>query len=118
MSIRALLLVGFFLALSGCSTTIGTSIVSDRVLPPGTTIEPLGLASAELWDARFLWAAPADKELYEAVRGKALDPKGGNLLINAKITTTLTAYFLLFYKTEIAIEGTAAKMIPPPSAPH
>jgi hypothetical protein len=43
----------------------------------------------------------------------------GNVLTNAKVTTTLTSYFLLFYTTEIAIEGTAAKftiLAAPPSA--
>jgi len=28
-------------------------------------------------------------------------------MINAKITTTLTSYLALYYKTEVAIEGTA-----------
>lgn len=115
MTLRPLLLAGVLLAGLGCSTTIGTNVVADRTLPHGATIEPLGLASAKLWDAHFLWAAPADKELYEAVRRKALEPKGGDLLINAKVTTTLTSYLALFYQTEIAIEGTAAKMVPPPA---
>jgi hypothetical protein len=41
----------------------------------------------------------------------ALKQKGGDLLINAKITTTLTSYLALYYKTEVAIEGTAAKVV-------
>jgi hypothetical protein len=113
MTIRPLLLAGLLL-LSGCSTTIGTTIVADRALPHGTTVEPIGLVSATLWDAHFFWAAPAGKPLYEAARHKALDQKGGEVLINAKVTTTLTSYLMLFYQTAIEIDGTAAKIVPQP----
>lgn len=38
---------------------------------------------------------------------------GGDVLVNAKITTTLTSYLALYYKAEIAIDGTTAKLAAP-----
>jgi len=110
VTIRSLVLAG--LLVSGCSTMIGTTVVADRALPPGTMVEPIGLVSTTIWDAHFLWAAPAGKALYEAARQKALEQKGGDVLFNAKVTTTLTSYLMLFYQTEIEIEGTAARIVP------
>lgn len=108
MTIRWLLLAGALLASSACSTRIGTTIVADRLIPNGALVEPVGLVSISMWDAHFFWAAPAGRELYEAAREKALNQNGGTVLINAKVTTTLTSVLILFYKTEIAIAGTSA----------
>lgn len=97
----------------GCSTRIGTTVVADRLLPRDAIVEPVGLVSVAIWDGHFLWAAPAGRELYEAARQKALDQNGGNVLINAKVTTRLTS-FVVFYKTEIVIDGTSAVVKDPP----
>lgn len=105
-----LLLAGLLLVSWGCSTRIGTTIVADRLVPPGAVVEPVGLVSISMWDAHFLWAAPAGRALYEAAREKALEQNEGQVLINAKVTTKLTSFLLIFYKTEITIEGTSAKI--------
>jgi hypothetical protein len=105
---RVLFIAGLLAGCLGCSTRIGTTVVADRLLPPGAIVEPVGLVSTAIWDGRFFWAAPAGRELYEAARQKALDQNGGNLLINAKVTTKLTSFVMLFYKTEIMIDGTSA----------
>lgn len=101
-------------ACAGCSTSIGTIVVADRLLPRDAIVEPVGLVSVALWDGHFLWAAPAGRELYEAARQKALDQNGGTVLINAKVTTKLTSFVMIFYKTEIIIDGTAAVVKDPP----
>jgi hypothetical protein len=108
------LLLGL-LGVAGCSTTIGTNIVTDRVVPGDATLEPLGPVSASSWKGHALWAAPAGKTLYETARQAAVSQKGGNVLMNARVTTKLTSYFWLYYKTEVSVEGTAARVKPPAS---
>nr|MBI3612203.1 hypothetical protein [Nitrospirota bacterium] len=108
--------VGLAVATAGCTTALGTNIEMDRVLSPGSHVEPLGLVQASVSHGQALWAVGADREMYEEVRKAALKQKGGDLLINAKITTTLTSYLAIYYKTEVAIEGMAAKRTAPPPA--
>ncbi len=108
--------VGLVVTVAGCTTKLGTNIATDRVIAPGSHVEPLGRVQASVSNGRFLWAVGVDGEMYEEVRKAALMQKNGDLLINAKITTTLTSYLAIYYKTEVAIEGTAAKLTVPPPA--
>jgi hypothetical protein len=109
MFIRTILAVGLVLALEGCTTVLGTNIATDSVVPPTADIQPLGKVQAAVSSGQFLWARETDKQMYDEAKRAALKQKGGDLLINAKITTTLTSYLALYYKTEVAIDGTAAK---------
>jgi hypothetical protein len=102
---------GLLLLTTGCTTKLGTNIATDRVISPGSRVEPLGQVQASVTYGQPLWAPGADHVMYEEVRQAALKQKGGDLLINAKITTTLTSYLAVYYKTEVAIEGTAAKLL-------
>ena len=67
--------------------------------------------SASVSTGRVLWATPADRRLYEEVRRQALKLRDGNLLIDAKITTALTTYLGLYYRTVLTIDGTAARVV-------
>lgn len=107
--IRPMLIMMLAVAVTGCTTVLGTNIEADRILPVNPVIEPLGLVSASVSRGSWFWAEPSDKQLYEEVRRAALKQKGGDLLINAKVATTLTTY-LIYFKTEVAIMGTAAKL--------
>jgi len=109
--IRTILAVGLVLALAGCTTVLGTNIATDSVVPPTAGIEPLGRVHGAVSTGQWFWAREADKQMYDEAKRVALKQKGGDLLINAKITTTLTSYLALYYKTEVAIEGTAAKLV-------
>lgn len=108
--IRPLLLVALVFTVAGCTTVLGTNIERDRLLPPNPTLEPLGLVSASVSTGHWLWGEPSDKRMYDEARRAALKQKNGDVLINAKITTTLTTYLSLYYTTEVAVEGTAAKV--------
>ncbi|MEW6544288.1 MAG: hypothetical protein AB1411_11825 [Nitrospirota bacterium] len=102
---------GLLVLTAGCTTKLGTNIATDRVISPGSRVELLGQVRASITYGQPLWAPGADHVMYEEVRQAALKQKGGDLLINAKITTTLTSYLAIYYKTEVAIEGTAAKLL-------
>lgn len=111
---RLLLLTG--LALAGCSTVMGTNIAQDKLLPPHAVVEKLGPVYGSASGGHWLWAVWADKKLYDEARQDALREKKGDLLLDAKITTTLTSYLALYYRTEITIMGTAARRSPDPAA--
>lgn len=117
MILRSVMVVGLLLAVAGCTTVLGTNIATDSVVPPTTAIEPLGRVHGAVSTGQWFWAREADKQMYDEAKRAALKQKGGNLLINAKITTTLTSYLAIYYKTEVAIEGTAAKQTVVPSEP-
>lgn len=120
MVIRAILSLclvgGMLLAATGCTTVLGTNIAMDTVLAPTAGIEPLGRVHGSVSTSQWFWAREADKQIYDEAKRAALKQKGGDLLINAKITTTLTSYLGVYYKTEVAIEGMAAKRASPPPA--
>lgn len=118
---RALLLpaagLALGLALAGCWTRLGTNIPTDTFVPPGAVVEPLGPVSATKSVGHWLWAVDSDKALYDEVKQMALKQKGGELLINVKVKTTLGSYLDLYYTTEITIEGTAARVVMPAASP-
>ncbi len=115
---RLLLLVACYVAMTGCTTVMGTNIAQDKLLPADAVVEKLGPVYGSASAGHWFWAAWADKTLYEEAKQDALRQKNGDLLLNAKITTTLTTYLSLYYRTEIAIMGTAARLTTPAPAPH
>ena len=108
---RLLLLVACYAAMTGCTTVMGTNIAQDRLLPADAVVEKLGPVSGSASAGHWLWAAWADQTLYEEAKKDALRQKNGDVLLNAKITTTLTTYLSLYYRTEIVVMGTAAKLV-------
>ncbi|MBM4134225.1 MAG: hypothetical protein FJ245_10685 [Nitrospira sp.] len=114
---RRLLVIACLAALTGCATVMGTNIAQDKLLPPNAVVEKLGPVYGSASAGHWLWAVWADKALYEEAKQDALRQKNGDLLLDAKITTTLTSYLALYYKTEITVMGTAAKLTaaPPPT---
>ncbi len=112
---RVVLGMACLAALTGCTTVMGTNVAQDKLVPANAVVQKLGPVSGSASGGHWLWAAWADKALYEAARHDALKKKNGDLLLDAKITTTLTSYLAIYYKTDIAIEGTAAKLNAPPS---
>lgn len=101
------------LALAGCSTVMGTNLAQDRLLPPNAVVEKLGPVYGSASGGHWLWAVWADKKLYDEARRDALNEKKGDLLLDAKIATTLTSYLSLYYRTEITIMGTAGRVASP-----
>lgn len=97
-------------AMTGCTTVMGTNIAQDRLLPANAVVEKLGPVYGSASAGHWLWAAWADKTLYEEAKQDALRQKNGDILLNATITTRLTTYLSLYYRTEITIMGTAAKL--------
>src|SRR5581483_6219948 len=108
MKRRLLLLAS--LALTGCTTVMGTNIAQDKLLPPNAVVEKLGQVYGSASAGHWLWAVHADKKLYDEARQDALSQKKGDVLLDAKITTTLTSYLALYYRTEITIMGTAGRL--------
>jgi hypothetical protein len=97
--------------MTACTTKIGTNIVTDRIISPTEKVEVLGPVSASVSSGRALYAKPVDRKLYEEVRRAALKLRDGNLLVDAKITTVLTSYLALYYRTVLRIDGTAARVV-------
>ena len=108
------LLFGVLLVLTsfmvGCSHTIGDFIPNSHFAYPNSNVEPLGQVTAEVSKTRFLITKAVDKDFIEEVMNAALKEKGGDVLLNYKMTTTTTAYPFFITTTTLRLDGTAAKM--------
>ena len=111
MNPRVVVMTCVLTFMTSCSTKIGTNIATDRIISPTDHVEVLGAVAASASRGGLLWAKPADRQLYEEVRRQALMLRDGTLLINAKITTVLTSYLGLYYRTMLQIDGIAARLI-------
>jgi hypothetical protein len=109
MNLRIVVMAPLVIFLTSCTTKIGTNIATDRIISPTDHVEVLGAVAASASRGGLLWAKPADRQLYEEVRRQALNLRDGTLLINAKITTVLTSYLGLYYRTMVHIDGMAAR---------
>ncbi|MCK4468036.1 MAG: hypothetical protein KAU60_06760 [Desulfobacterales bacterium] len=98
-------------SLSGCSFKMGDYIPNSHFAFPNSNVEPLGHVSAEVSRTGFFNAALVDKELIKEVMDQALKQKGGDILINYKMDTTVSSWVILpIYTTTLHVEGTACKM--------
>ncbi|WP_447598241.1 hypothetical protein [Nitrospira sp. Nam80] len=111
MNLRIVVMAPLVIFLTSCTTKIGTNIATDRIIAPTDHVEVLGAVAASATRGGLLWAKPADRQLYEEVRRQALNLRDGTLLINAKITTVLTSYLGLYYRTMVHIDGMAARVV-------
>lgn len=106
-------LIGVFFFAAGCATKIGMFEPQTHFDFPNSNVEPLGQVTAEVSKTSFVVPKIVDKALIDEAMNKALQAKGGDLLINCKINTTTTAYpipILGPYTTKLTVEGTACKM--------
>ncbi len=99
-------------ALTGCTMKFGMMIPNDRFAYPNSNVEPLGRVTATVSKGSWFTPQMADKQMYEELKSQALKQKGGDMIIDAKLTTKITMYPLLYFyyfNTELSIDGTAAK---------
>ncbi len=108
----------FALALMLAIVTAGCTIKMSQLAPnthfayPNSNITPLGPVSAETSRTTVIMAKAVDQQMLDEVFGKALKEKGGDFLINAKITTTVTMIpipILNIFITTLKVDGTAVK---------
>lgn len=95
----------------GCTMKMGMFIPNSKFAYPNSNIEPLGnvMGSASKWG--FLAAPPIDQEMLDTSMNNALKQKGGDLLINMKMSAeVLMIPVIPIYRTELVVQGTAAKM--------
>lgn len=99
------------LALSGCTFKVGDFVPNNRFAFPNSNVECMGNVSAEVSKMGFFNAVSVDKALIDDVMNQALKEKGGDLLINYKMETSVTSYAILpIFQTTFRVEGTACKM--------
>lgn len=111
LSCHAALLV-LIVALTGCTMKVGSMIPNDRFAYPNSNVEPLGKVQASVSKWSVVVPITPTKELFEELRAEAAKQKGGDMIINAKMTTDtlmIPLYVLYIYRTEVTLEGTAAK---------
>lgn len=104
-------LLFIILVSSGCTFKVGDFVPNNRFAFPNSNVECLGNVSGEVTKTGFFNAVSVDKALIDEVMSQALKEKGGDLLINYKMETTVTSFAILpIYQTTLRIEGTACKM--------
>lgn len=114
MLLRGLVATGSVIAMVGCTAKFGMMMDSDRFAYPNSNIEPLGRVNATVSSFNFFVCKKVDKEMYHEARYKALQQKGGDMILNAKFTTAVTVYpivppIIAPCLTELTVDGTAAK---------
>jgi len=111
-AMSALAIVAVLFTSTGCTMKIGMFQPNSNFAYPNSNVEPLGrvTGSASKWG--IFSASIIDKDMLDTAYSNALKQKGGDLLINYKITSETTLYpiFIPFFKTELKVDGTAAKM--------
>ncbi|MBM3301668.1 MAG: hypothetical protein FJY85_17180 [Deltaproteobacteria bacterium] len=112
MLVRHILVIGLVASATGCTSKFGMLMTNDRFAYPNANIEPLGRVTATV--SKSTWFAPAmvDKQMYDEVRRQALQQKGGDMILDAKLTTTITMFpipIINYWVTKLTVDGTAAK---------
>lgn len=111
---RLAAIVVLLATLAGCSIKVSALQPNTHFAYPNSNITPLGRVSAETSRTWIFIAKAVDQEMMDEVIGKALKEKGADLLINAKVSTTVTMYPLIFFNiftTTLKVDGTAAKQV-------
>lgn len=97
--------------LASCSFTGGELGPNSHFPYPNSNVEPLGNVSAEISRTKFLSAQFVDQEMIDEVLTAALRQKGGDSLVDYKLSVTTTQVPLLpIYTTTLRVSGTAVKM--------
>lgn len=97
----------------GCTSFSDSFRTNANFVYPNSNVEPLGKVQASFKKGGFLFPpkfTPAD---IDALYKKAMEQKGGDILINAKVrtkTTLIPLYLIQIYIVEWTVEGTACKM--------
>ena len=102
------------ISVSGCTVGSGVSLYPQSHFDyPNSNIIPIGQVQAEVSGAVGLHPTIMDADLMEEVIMKALQQKGGDLLIDYNLSIRIKMYPLLIfnlYETVYRVNGTAAKM--------
>lgn len=106
------LLVGLIVLIAayGCTLKSGQFQPNSHVPYPNSNIVNIGHVTGTA--TKWTWfSGSVDKEMIDTAYSNALKQKGGDLLLNFKITTETTTFLIIpIIKTEPKVEGTAAKM--------
>lgn len=85
-------------------------IQNDKFAYPNSNVEPLGKVSSSMSEWSFMAPTIVDKRIYEKLKAEAVQQKGGDMIINAKLTTkVLMIPVIPILRTDVTLEGTAAK---------
>ena len=105
--------LAMFIASVGCTIKLGMFLPNSNFAYPNSNVEPLGRVTGSASKTTVFSAAIVDKEMLDTAYANALKQKGGDLLINYKLTTETTMIpipFIPIFITELKVDGTAAKM--------
>lgn len=107
------MMVAVMCSMSGCTMKMGMYFPNDRFAYPNSNVEPLGHVTGWASESGWFSAPMVDKKLMDAAISDALKQKGGDMLINYKMTTSVTMIpipIVSYFITELKVDGTAAKM--------
>lgn len=100
--------------LSSCTTTAGSYTNKSHFVYPNSNVEPLGNTKATITKSSFAIPPSLSRKDVENVIDKAISKRSGaDILLDYKTNTSISNYGLgplMYYKLEIAVEGTAAEM--------
>jgi len=105
------IVVALAITLTGCTHSIGFFLPNSKFVYPNSNVEPLGnVYATESWTGLF-FPQPLGVEEINYVMNTALRQKGADLLINYKMTVSVTTFPIIpIYITDLTVMGTAAKM--------
>jgi hypothetical protein len=109
MAKKVVMLALTVIALAGCTVMREFQIVpQSHFTPPNSNVEPIGVVRGTASSTTLMFPDMSSQLIEQAV-SNALQKKGGDLLINVKVSRKATQY-LFVYSTSVDVEGTAVRM--------
>ena len=108
-----MVMLGLIATSFGCTIKTGAFVPNSRFAYPNSNVEPLGRVTGSASRTSIFTANIIDKEMLDEAYGNALKQKGGDFLINFKLTVETTMIpipILTIFITELKVDGTAVKM--------
>ncbi len=111
MKLTKFIVTLFFLSIiTGCSMKAGSFDTETHFSFPNSNVTPLGQVKSTLSRWSFL-ASPVEGDDALNLVNEAISQKSGaDLMINYTLDTKMTMFPLFIYKTDMVVDGTAAKM--------
>ena len=105
--------IGFVAFLSSCTITSGSIVPASHYVYPNSNVTPLGQTSASFSKFSILFPPKFTGEDSEMLFNQALSRyPGADVVLDYKTDTKITMIpiFVTFWKMDIVVTGTAAKM--------
>jgi len=109
-TVKRAALVFYLFAMAGCSVKGGQFRDETNFSFPNSNVTPLGSVKSTMSRWSFLTTPIGEADALLLLKDAIGQKAGADLVINYTLDTKVTVFPLFIYKTDMVLEGTAAKM--------